>query len=63
MLLYTTLLYYLKQFYVLILIIIFILNRLHLLVTFTSNDSVNDTLSDENMIQCYNKTLIARATS
>jgi len=62
MFLYTTLLYYLKQFYVLILTIIFILNRLHLLVKFTSNDSVNDTLLDENMIQCYNKTLMARAT-
>ena len=52
-----------EKFYVLILTIIFILSRLHFLVTFTSKDSVNDTLSDENMIQCYNKTLIARATS
>lgn len=35
----------------------------NLLVTFTSNDSVNDAFTNENMIQCYNKTLIARTTS
>ena len=34
----------------------------HLLVTFISNDLVNDTFTNENMIQCYNKTLIARTT-